>query len=132
MNLIETTITLLCDAIPDVVAIYLFGSFERGDQHAESDVDVAVLGPVSLGPTKVFDVAQQLAAVVHRDVDLLDLRSAATVMRMQVVSTGRCVYRCDEMKLQAFEMLVYSSYARLNEERREILKDIAARGSVYG
>ena len=132
MNVIEATITLLCDAVPDVLAIYIFGSLERGDQDAESDVDVAVLGPVSLGPTRVFDIAQQLAAVVHRDVDLLDLRSATTVMRMQVVSTGRCVYSNDEIKRQAFEMLVYSSYARLNEERREILKDIAARGTVYG
>jgi hypothetical protein len=51
---------------------------------------------------------------------------------MQVVSTGRCVYSCDEVKRQTFEMLVYSSYARLNEERRDILKDIAARGTVYG
>ena len=130
--MIETTVTLLCDAVPDVLAIYLFGSLERGDQDAESDVDVAVLGPVSLGPTRVFDIAQQLAAVVHRDVDLLELQSATTVMRMQVVSTGRCMYSDDEIKRQAFEMLVYSSYARLNEERREILKDIAARGSVYG
>ena len=132
MNVEETTITLLCDAIPDVWAIYIFGSLERGDQDAESDVDVGVLGPVSLGPTRVFDLAQQLAAVIHRDVDLLDLRSATTVMRMQVVSTGRCVYSCDEVKRKEFEMLVYSSYARLNEERREILKDIAARGTVYG
>jgi len=132
MNLIETTITFLRDVIPDVSAIYLFGSFERGDQHVASDVDVAVLGPVSLGPTRVFDVAQQLAAVVHRDVDLLDLRSATTVMRMQVVSTGRCVYSGDEVNRQTFEMLVYSSYARLNEERRDILKDIVARGTVYG
>ena len=132
MKVRETTITFLCDAIPDVLAIYLFGSLARGDQQIESDVDVAVLTPVSRSPTRVFDVAQQLAAVLHRDVDLLDLRSATTVMRMQVVSTGRCIYCTDEVKRQEFEMLVYSSYARLNEERREILKDIAARGAVYG
>lgn len=31
-----------------------------------------------------------------------------------------------------FEMYAYSDYARLNEERREILKYIAKRGFVYG
>ena len=30
------------------------------------------------------------------------------------------------------EAYVYSSYARLNEERREILKDVHERGLVYG
>ena len=29
-------------------------------------------------------------------------------------------------------MYVYSDYARLNEERREILKGITKRGLVYG
>ena len=105
MKMIEATITFLRDAVPDVLAIYLFGSLEQGDQHSASDVDVAVLGPVSLEPTRVFDIAQQLAAAVHCDVDLLDLRSATTVMRMQVVSTGRCVYRCDEVKRKESEML---------------------------
>ena len=58
MKVIEPIVTLLCDAIPNVSAIYLFGSLERGDQNLASDVDVAVLGPVSLGPTMVFDIAQ--------------------------------------------------------------------------
>jgi hypothetical protein len=31
----------------------------------------------------------------------------------------------------SFEATALSAYARLNEERREILNDIAARGRVY-
>ncbi|CUS38498.1 hypothetical protein [Candidatus Nitrospira nitrificans] len=63
--------------------------------------------------------------------DLLDLRSASTVMRMQVISTGECLAAPNEAARREFEMYVYSDYARLNEERREILNHVRTRGSVY-
>jgi uncharacterized protein len=69
---------------------------------------------------------------LHRDVDLVDLRSASTVMRMQVISTGECLTAADEAARREFEMYTYSDYARLNEERRDILKRISASGLVYG
>jgi hypothetical protein len=69
--------------------------------------------------------------LLHRDVDLIDLRQASTVMRMQVVSTGESLFSADDPKREQFETMVYASYARLNEERRGILDDIRARGRVY-
>ena len=53
-------------------------------------------------------------------------------MRMQVLSTGSCLDAPDEPAHREFEMYAYSDYARLNEERREILKSISASGLVYG
>jgi uncharacterized protein involved in exopolysaccharide biosynthesis len=38
----------------------------------------------------------------------------------------------DELARQEFEMYVYADYARLNEERREVVKGIARSGLVYG
>jgi uncharacterized protein len=73
-----------------------------------------------------------LAVQLHRDVDIVDLRSASTVMRMQVISTGECLASPDEAARREFEMYTYSDYARLNEERREILKRVSASGLVYG
>jgi uncharacterized protein len=73
-----------------------------------------------------------LAIQFHRDVDLVDLHSASTVMRMQILSTGTCLIAEGEGARRAFEMYAYSDYARLNEERREILKGITTRGLVYG
>lgn len=55
-----------------------------------------------------------------------------TVMRMQVISTGECLDAPNESARREFEMYTYSDYARLNEERREIVKSIAKRGFVYG
>jgi hypothetical protein len=62
----------------------------------------------------------------------VDLRTASTVMRMQVISTGICLDAPDDQTRREFEMYAYSDYARLNEERREILKRISESGLVYG
>ena|SRR5688572_12361883 len=119
-------------AIPDLIALYRFGSQTKGSARTESDVDLAVLACHPTPALRRFDLAQELAAQLHRDVDLLDLRSVSTVMRMQVVSTGECLVAADEAARREFEMYTYSNYARLNEERREILKRVSASGLVYG
>ena len=119
-------------AIPDLIALYRFGSQAKRSPRPDSDMDLAVLARNPVPALRCFELAQELAAQLHRDVDLVDLRSASTVMRMQVISTGECLDSPDESARQEFEMYVYSDYARLNEERREILKGITTRGLVYG
>ena len=79
-----------------------------------------------------FELAQELAIQLHRDVDLVDLRTASTVMRVQVISTGEYLEPPNEPTRREFEMYVFAGYARLNEERREILKRISASGLGYG
>ncbi len=118
-------------AIPDLIALYRFGSQANGNIRPESDVDLAVLARHPIPALRRFELAQELAAQLHRDVDLVDLRIASTVMRMQVISTGECLFKESDRRQDEFEDLVYSTYARLNEERREILNDVRARGSVY-
>jgi hypothetical protein len=53
-------------------------------------------------------------------------------MRMQVLTKGQCLETRDERAKAEFEMYAYSDYARLNEERRELVKNITERGFVYG
>ena len=119
-------------AVPGLIAFYRFGSTERGNTRPDSDVDLAILSDKTLSELDRFELAQDLATQLHRDVDLVDLRSASTVMRMQVLSTGTCLTTEDERARREFEMYVYSDYARLNEERREIVKGIVKRGLIYG
>ena len=79
-----------------------------------------------------FELAQELAVRLHCEVDLVDLRTASTVMRMQVISTGECLDSPNGPARREFEMYVYADYARLNEERREILDRVRASGVIYG
>jgi len=122
----------LRQALGDGIAVYQFGSSVAGSTHRGSDLDVAVLAPRRLGATERFDLQEHVAASLGRDVDLVDLLSASTVMAMQVVSTGTVLFDGVPESRGDFEDRTFSSYARLNEERRGILERIAAEGTVYG
>lgn len=122
----------LCRALGPGIAVYQFGSSAAGTTHRGSDLDVAVLAPRRLGVTERFDLQEHVAASLGRDVDLVDLQSASTVMAMQVVSTGAVLFDGVPELRGAFEDRTFSSYARLNEERRGILERIASEGTVYG
>jgi uncharacterized protein len=128
----SSLIEYIRQSIPSLIALYRFGSQAKGTARLDSDVDLAVLARDPIPNLRRFELAQELAVQMHCDVDLVDLRNASTVMRMQVLFTGTCLDTQDESARREFEMYAYSDYARLNEERHEILKSITKRGLVYG
>lgn len=129
---IETFIPEILDRLPDIQAIYLFGSRATGDAIPGSDLDLAFLSGSTIDEIKVWKTEQHLATLAVNDVDLIDLRNASTVMRMQVIARGHRVYCKEERQCDEFEDFIFSDYARLNEERAAILSDIAQRGTVHG
>lgn len=118
--------------IPETRVLYLFGSAVSGGRHSESDLDLALLPRKPLDRLRLWELQQDLAVELGQSVDLIDLLRVPTVLRMQVVSTGEVLWSGDENERARFEMYVYSSYARLNEERREILDQIRREGRVLG
>jgi len=122
----------LRECLPGLIAVYRFGSSAGGQTHAKSDIDVAFLASAPLDPVARFELQERLAARLRRDVDLVDLQRASTVMRMQVISTGSLLAVFDAVRQEEFEDHAYSAYARLNEERREILEQIRREGRVHG
>lgn len=133
---IEQPLDALVDSLrkefPRLLAVYRFGSFGTGYERPASDLDLAVYAGRPLPAVQLWRKAQDLASEVGRDVDLVDLASASAVMRAQVIHGGGRIYCADEVACETFEDYVYSSYARLNEERRGILQDVLRRGNVYG
>jgi predicted nucleotidyltransferase len=125
-------VSTLLEAIPDAIAVYLFGSRARGDAHAKSDVDLAVLGRSPLDPVARFELQEGIADRLRASVDLVDLRVASTVMRVQVLEHGVVLYDGDPAARAAFEATALAAYARLNEERRGILEDVSRTGRVHG
>jgi predicted nucleotidyltransferase len=116
----------------DLVAVYRFGSTAQGTATAASDIDIAILTRTAIAPDRRFDVQERLAAEIGRDVDLVDLASASTVMAIQVITGGDLLYDGDSDARGRVEDLAFGAYARLNEERRGILERVAAEGTVYG
>ena len=129
---IRAAVATIRAAMPDVQAIYRFGSMTAGTAGPDSDLDLAVLGPHPLDPMVRFDLQEQLASVVRRSVDLVDLRAASPVMAMQVLAAGELLHDSAPDLRGLFEDRAYGTYARLNEERRGILERVAAEGTVYG
>ncbi len=128
----EAIIRLIRDQIDDPVAIYLFGSVAADAVHESSDIDLAVLPRAPISNESRWNLQQELAIALRMDVDLIDLLSASTVMRVQIVSTGEVLFEGDATRRAEFEMVTFSMYARFNQERREILDQVGREGSVYG
>jgi predicted nucleotidyltransferase len=129
--LVELVVQRVRTIIPGLIALYRFGSQAQGTARPDSDVDLALLAPEALSPASLLNLKEDLAALLHRETDVIDLRVAPTVLRMQVLSTGQCLFSGDDRARELFEAMVYSSYVRLNEERRAILDDVRVRGTVY-
>lgn len=79
-----------------------------------------------------FELQERLAALLHADVDLVDLTRASSVLRVQVLEHGSVLYDGDPAARALFEATALASYARLNEERAGILDDVRRTGRVHG
>jgi uncharacterized protein len=112
--------------------IIVFGSYAKGNIHKNSDIDIAFFHEDSiLTSYDIFIVAQELADILNMEVDLVNLRTASTVFKSQIYTTGMIIYSKDDTLLQKQQMTALSMYAKLNEEREEILKNINESGCIY-
>ena len=117
--------------LPDIWSIYVYGSQASNKALPESDLDVAVLGPEKISCLKLSETAQSTGILLQTQIDLVDLRSVPTDLQAQIVFKGKRTFFVEFNQVETFEDFIFSSYARLNEERRFILADIQQRGSIY-
>ncbi|MBC2578868.1 type VII toxin-antitoxin system MntA family adenylyltransferase antitoxin [Clostridium sp. DJ247] len=111
--------------------IYLFGSGVKGIFRQDSDIDIAFLSDKEISDYDLFMVSQELADILKREVDLINLKNASTVFKVQVIYNGEKIYYLDDTRGAYFEMYSFKDYALLNEEREIILNSIRERGSIY-
>lgn len=120
----------LLEILPKLKAIYVFGSFAKGEANKDSDIDIGIISEDGLSPSLTFDIAQQLAVLLNRDVDLLDIEHVPLVMQFQIISTGKNIYAKYPLELLEFETRIISMYQRFNEERKYIIEEIVNSGKV--
>lgn len=118
-------IKLLREKIPHLKLIYLFGSYAQGLQHNHSDIDLAVLSDLALDNVDRWQIAQTLAIALERDIDLVDLRTASTVLCQQIVTQGKRLWG-NKQDDDIFTVKTISMYQHLQEERQAILNDLTA------
>lgn len=79
----------------DLIAIYLFGSFGTKFASKLSDIDIAVLLTKKFDRTYFRELSQKIALTVNREIDLIDLLQANTVLQQQIVTSGKLLYCSD-------------------------------------
>jgi len=117
--------------MPNLMAIYAFGSRVQGNQGPHSDLDLAVLVAGYADPLALWTLAGELADLVACPVDLLDFRAASTVMQHQILTTGQRWW-AQGVDAGLYEAFVLSEKTALDTARAGRLTDIAHSGRVYG
>lgn len=127
----EAIIAILRSALPELMAIYAFGSRVQGTAGPDSDLDLAVLVGGYVDPTVLWQLSNDLADQAACPVDLLDLRAASTVMQYQVITAGERWWAKD-VGAALFESAILSEKTELDCARAGLLADIRREGKVYG
>jgi uncharacterized protein len=73
---------------PEVTLAFVFGSFARGNERADSDVDVAVQASRPLSVDARMALVGDLALATGRAVDLTDLRTVGEPLLGQILAHG--------------------------------------------
>ncbi|WP_088188419.1 nucleotidyltransferase domain-containing protein [Desulfosporosinus sp. FKA] len=128
---IETIIHTLRKSVAPWLII-LFGSYAKGRARGDSDIDIAYLTDQVVNEYQSFCIAQDLADLLGKSCDCINLKLVSTVFQVQVVGFGKVLYCQDETRRKYYFLRTYKEYALLNEERALILKKIKERGTIYG
>ena len=122
----------LLTAFPNVWALYVYGSFARGDESSTSDIDLALLLPAEERIDDPLSVISAVSARIHREVDLVDMRKVSDVLRREVLAEGRTLYVSHPGMVLEWEGTAISRYQRYREEVRDLLENFQSTGVGYG
>ncbi|MFT8323434.1 MAG: nucleotidyltransferase domain-containing protein [Bacillus sp. (in: firmicutes)] len=112
--------------------IIVFGSYAKNTVHDQSDMDIAFYNKdKAITKYDIFMLAQELAAIIKKEVDLVNITEASTVFQAQIYTTGKVIYCHDNTLRMKEQMKALSMYAKLNEERKNILKKVDESGTIY-
>lgn len=123
--------TVLQQAIPDLMAAYVHGSTARGDDRADSDIDLALLLPPRQHLADPLALAAKLQEATGRPVDITDLRRAGNVLRMQVLREGKQLVNTCPDQVLAWEAYAMNAYAQHRAAIQGILQDFQDTGIGY-
>lgn len=116
----------------DCEAILLFGSYARGTQNAESDIDIAIKPNRKLSKKEIFEIRLELEETIKRDVDLINLDYINDDFRYEILMNGKILYCKEQLKFELYKLDMCQQYFDLNESRKTIIERIKNGGKIYG
>jgi len=97
---IDDQLQTVFSAHPQIRIVFVFGSMASGGATPDSDLDIAVAADGPLSSETKAQLIDQIARIVNRPIDLVDLQTAGEPVRTQVLTKGRLVV-CTDRRLYA-------------------------------
>jgi predicted nucleotidyltransferase len=118
-RLTDALLEELATSFPDrrVLGIWLYGSHARHEARGDSDIDVGVLCDEALAPVALFDATGRLEARLGTAVDLVDLRQAGGLLRVEATHHG-CPLVTPTTEADLFTTHVLADHAAFARNRR--------------
>lgn len=116
----------------DCDAIILFGSYSRGTQNDESDIDIAFKTKQYISKKDIFYLKQEIEDAVNKDIDLINLDNIGDSFRYEILINGITLYCKDELKFELYKLDMYREFLDLNESRMSIIERIKKGDTIYG
>lgn len=123
----DKVIKLLNNAL-DCDAIVIFGSFARGTQNEESDVDIGVKLNKEVTKNELYNISNELAEKLKRDIDLVNLDTIENDgFKYEILINGEIIYCKDSYKFDLYKLDAYREYLDLNEARKAIIDEMKSK-----
>ena len=94
---------------PEVIAVYVFGSYAAGTQKRFSDLDIGVLLDQQFMPDAgelQIQYMTDLSRTMLKDVHAVILNNASEGLMKQIFKKGECLLTNDRKKLAVFRMVM--------------------------
>ena len=121
MNHDDEIIATLASALPDLLAVYRFGSHGSPSQRNDSDIDLAILGRRPFDGAQVWKLSQELAIKLGREVDLVDLATASTVLGAQIGFGNIAVHDYRKLSLEILRSILDTRLGDFRDFARTVI-----------
>lgn len=109
----------------DCEAIVLFGSYARGTQTDESDVDIGIKTSKDITKKELYELSEKIEDEIKKDVDLVNLDTIENDgFKYEILINGEVIYCRDSYKFDFYKLDAYREYLDLNESRRMIIDEL--------
>lgn len=102
--------------------IYIFGSVAKDEERRGSDIDIAFYSNSEHTALKIYNVAQELAIKLNRDVDLVDMRRVGSVLQKEIVEHGKVIFEKSANFRSEMELKIIKNYVKFCEERKSLIE----------
>ena len=113
-------------------AIILFGSYARGMQNFNSDINIAIKPKHKIENKMLYELSIMLQEKIEKDIDLVNLDEIEETFRYEILVNGKILYCEDEVKFDFYKLDMYREFLDLNESRNAIIDNIKKGESIYG